>query len=110
MMPCYYTGSTLVVSLTCGCRLAATTALKPVTDYSCTLHSNILSVTWGSEDNMKNVKERGSTLLQGCKCVTGCSAGYCGCWKRNGECLVGCNCINCTYILQGTDAEQRDHQ
>ena len=84
-------------------------ALEPMTEYGWTLQENVLSVTWDSEENMRTVKDRVSALLQGCKCVTGCSTARCGCQKKKRECSVGCECTNCTNIVQGTNDEQIDH-
>jgi len=42
--------------------------------------------------------DRVKLLLRGCKCVTGCTTGRCGCNKNNRRCSEGCECKNCSNI------------
>lgn len=50
---------------------------------------------WDSNDNFRTIRERVQALLTGCKCVTGCKNGRCGCVKKKRLCTEGCDCQNC---------------
>ena len=45
--------------------------LEPIASYGWEINDNALSIVWDSQENMAAVRERLSTLLKGCKCVTG---------------------------------------
>ena len=44
---------------------------------------------------MKRIQDRISSLVKGCKCVTGCTTNRCKCRKMTESCSAGCECINC---------------
>lgn len=66
-----------------------------VVDSGWTLRENKLCVVWDSTDNVRAIQERVQALLTGCKCVTGCKNGRCGCVRKKRHCAEGCECQNC---------------
>ena len=56
-------------------------SLKPITDYGWQLVDNTLTVVWDTPKNIASIRNRVRLLLRGCKCVTGCTTGRCGCKK-----------------------------
>ena len=72
-----------------------TMVLEPITDYGWHLENDTLHLTWDTEQNMQNVRERVGILLNGCKCMTGCKNRVCGCRKNGRNCSEGCQCANC---------------
>ena len=77
-----------------------TIKLAPLTCWGWQLNDNSLSVEWDSRENIKAVNDRVSTLLEGCKCATGCTTRRCKCRKQGKECSVGCDCTNCSNTTQ----------
>ena len=79
---------------------------KPITEYGWHVQNNSLTIDWGCESNMKEVRERVDVLLKRCSCKTGCETRQCGCKKKNKKCGEGCNCLNCKnaeYTIQSHD-------
>ena len=83
-----------------------TMVLKPITDYRWSLENDLLHITWDTKENMQIVRERVSSLLKGCKCITGCKNMTCGCRKKGTKCTEGCQCVNCQN--QVTAVEERE--
>ena len=80
-----------------------TMVLEPITDYGWHLDNDTLHLTWDTEEN---VRERVSTLLKGCKCMTGCKNRICGCRKNGRNCSEGCQCTNCeNHALPSQDRQ-----
>ena len=73
----------------------ANMSLKPITDYGWQLVENTLTVVWYTPKNITSICNRVRLLLRGCKCVTGCTTGRCGCKKSLRKCSEGCQCRNC---------------
>ena len=71
--------------------------LQPITEYGPTLTDNKLCVVWDSTLNIEAIRQRIQILTRGCKCVTGCSTGRCGCKKNKKSCSEGCH-INCNNL------------
>ena len=69
--------------------------LEPISNFGWSVTSDILKVLWDTEENIQRVQERGSSLLKGCKCATGCTTRVCGCRKKATKCNAGCQCTNC---------------
>ena len=69
-----------------------------VSDFGWTVKNNTLSVVWDSQSNVMSIRQRVGALLWGCKCITGCTTGRCGCRKKQQYCMEGCECKNCTNL------------
>ena len=52
-------------------------------NYGWTVNDDKLSVVWDTPANLEAIRGRVNLLLSGCKCVTGCSTGRCGCKRSN---------------------------
>ena len=58
---------------------------------------------------MAAVRERVSTLLTGCKCITGCTTKRCSCQKKSKKkSSVGCECTNCSNIDHREEATESE--
>ena len=75
-----------------------------VSDYGWKINNSVLTIKWDTDDNMKRIQERISSLVKGCKCVTGCTTNRCKCRKMAESCSAGCECINCN----NTSSSSRD--
>ena len=75
-----------------------TMTFEPITHHGWNITDEKLTVLWDTPQNMQAVRDRVKLLLRGCKCVTGCTTGRCGCKKINQHCSEGCECKNCSNI------------
>ena len=75
-----------------------TMTLEPITHHGWNITDEKLTVVWDTPQNIQAVRDRVKLLLRGCKCVTGCTTGRCGCKKMNQHCSKGCECKNCANI------------
>ena len=75
-----------------------TMTLEPITHHGWNITDEKLTVVWDTPQNIQAVRDRVKLLLRGCKCVTGCTTGRCGCKKMNQHCSEGCECKNCSNI------------
>lgn len=75
-----------------------TMTLQPITQHGWTVTDEKLTVVWDTPENLQAVRDRVKLLLRGCKCVTGCTTGRCGCNKNNRRRSEGCECKNCSNI------------
>ncbi len=76
--------------------------LEPITLYGWAIQDSRLTIQWDTEENLKAIRERVTTLTRGCKCVSGCRTKRCGCVKKNRLCSVGCECTHCINTLPRT--------
>ena len=72
--------------------------ILPVTMFGWKLDKEgALEIEWDSDENIKNIKERVTFLLRGCKCTKSkCSTRVCSCRKAGRPCGPGCSCTGCT--------------
>ena len=49
-------------------------------------------------ENKKAVAERVGLLTKGCRCITGCLTGRCGCRRKGKKCSEGCECLHCINL------------
>ena len=80
-------------------------SLKPITDCGWQLVGNTLTVVWDTPKNIASICNRVRLLLRGCKCVTGCTTGRCGCKKSLRKCSEGCQCRNCLNTSSALTSE-----
>ena len=73
-----------------------------VSDFGWSVTNNTISVVWDSQSNVMSIRQRVGALLRGCKCVTGCMSGRCGCRKKQQYCAEGCECKNCKNLESTT--------
>ena len=58
--------------------------------------------------NIAAIRERIHSLLEGCKCSTGCTSRRCGCKRKGKICSISCQCLNCLHLDNVTALPQNE--
>ena len=56
------------------------------------------SLDWNDPTRQQQIGQNMLSLVNGCKCKTGCSSSRCGCRKKSVFCGPGCYCSNCKNV------------
>lgn len=81
-----------------------------MTSFGWSLENDTLNIIWDSQENMDQIQKNVTSLLKGCRCVTGCSSRRCSCVKGNNSCSPGCECKNCCNLQTTTEINPTDSE
>ena len=82
--------------------------LKSIEDYGWAIKENSLTILWDCDENIAAIRERIHSLLQDCKCSTGCTSRRCGCKRKGKTCSIGWQCLNCLNLDNVTALPQNE--